>query len=114
MKELLMLAVGIGMVEKMEEAETMERLEKATSHEEKVAIVRETERFVFEIANDVFRPESEIGEDGVKAKQQFIEGIIGHNYRYFGMENPLDNGISFAELKIRNGFGEAKDEEFFI
>lgn len=108
-----MLAVGIEMVEKMEAAQTMERLARAKTIEEKKAVVRETEKFVFEIANDVFKPDEVIGVEGVNAKDQFIKGIITHNYGYFGLENPFENGTTFEEVKIRNGYGLVQDE-FFI
>jgi hypothetical protein len=112
MKEFLMLVVGIEMVEKMEEAQIMERVERAKTIEEKTAVVRETEKFVFEITNDVFKPDEVIGVDGVQAKEEFIQGLIAHNYGFFGLENPFKNGTTFEDVKIRNGYGVP--DEFFI
>jgi hypothetical protein len=103
MNGILALVVGVQMVEKMEEARTMERFMLATSSEQKVAIVQETERFVLEIADEVFKPEEVIGAEGVEAKNEFVEGLIAHNYRYFNLPNPFDYGVTLDEVKKRHG-----------
>lgn len=112
MKELVMLAVGIGMTEKMRDAQTIERFGEAETLEEKTAIVRETEKFCFEIADDIFKSDEEIGEEGIEQKLGFIEHLVTHQYHYFELDNPLENGTTFEEIRRRNGYLDEEDEFF--
>lgn len=114
MKELFMLALGIEMVNKMKEARTMERVEAAATIEEKTEIVRETESMVFDVIDSLFKPEEEIGKDGIEAKEEIAKATIEHQYVYFKLPNPFEYGTTFEEIKLRNGRMDSTDEEFFM
>jgi hypothetical protein len=107
---LLELVVGLEMTKKMAEAETFERLENASTMDEKLMIAQETEKFVFEIANDIFV--ENLPQEGIEVKNEFIKGLIEHNYRFFRLPNPFENGVTLDQVKARNGYGE--EDEFFL
>lgn len=98
-----MLAAGIEMVMRMKNADIYNRLAKAKNQSEKAAIVQETEKFAFEVADIIFRPDNEIGLDGIQVKEDFIKTIIEHNYRYFNLPTPFEQGATMTEIKFRNG-----------
>ncbi|MDC3413947.1 hypothetical protein [Terrihalobacillus insolitus] len=107
---MLELIVGLEMTKKMAAADIMERVEKATTIGEKTLIVQETERFVFEIADEIFI--ENLPKEGIKVKDEFIKGLVEHNYRFFNIPNPFENGVTLDEIKARNGYAE--EDEFFV
>lgn len=106
MNQMVMMAIGIEMFGKMVEANTIDRVAAATTTEEKATIVQETEKFAFEVIGGIFKPDSEIGEDGVKAKELATKGLIEHQYNYFKLPNPFENGTTMEDVKARNQIGE--------
>ena len=112
MNESVLLAIGVEMIKKMEKANTKERVEQAQTVEEKTAIVQETEKFVFEVGDDVFKSDEEIGEEGLKVKNEFFKEAVAFQYVFFELPNPFENGTTFNNVLARNGF-QAEDEEFF-
>jgi hypothetical protein len=107
---ILELIVGLEMTKKMAEAETFERLASASTMDEKMLVAQETEKFVFEIADDIFV--EDLPQDGIEAKDEFIKGLIEHNYRFFKLPNPFENGVTLEHVKARHGYGE--EDEFFV
>src|SRR5690625_3908542 len=104
---ILSVVVGSKMVEKMKEVQTMERFELAETFEEKVAIVQETEKFAYEVADEIFKPNEEIGADGIIAKDEFIQELVAHQYDFFELPMP-----SPEEVRSRHGY--AGEEEISI
>lgn len=98
---LAVLAAGIQMIEKFEEYEIRERISNAKTASEAKAIVQSTERFAFEIADEIFK--EDLPQEGIEAKKHFILSLISANYDYFGFENPIVEGITFEDIQFRNG-----------
>lgn len=96
MENLVMAIAGMEMVEKLKEIQFLERMEKAETEEEKIALVRETEKFGFEVVDEIFKSDEEIGEDGVEIKNDLIRSLVNHNYEYFDLPVP-----SFDEVRER-------------
>lgn len=83
-----------GIIERMNQAETLE---------EKKLIVRETETYAFKIADEVFKPDEEIGEEGIQVKKDFIKALICSNYQFFGLPTPFEEGETFEDIEFRSG-----------
>ena len=103
MKDLVVFLVSTELVKKMWDASLFERLEAVETDEAKAAIVQETERMVFEIVDEVFKPDEEIDEEGIEMKNYFIKGIIEHNYQFFKLPTPFEQGLTLDDVKERNG-----------
>ncbi|WP_033829083.1 hypothetical protein [Bacillus andreraoultii] len=114
MLSLIITAVaGKELVERMEKGDIFNRIENAQSLSEKVAIVQETEKYAFEVAEVIFKPNDEIGEEGVQVKDEFVKATIEHNYHYFGLPTPFEQGVTMEEIKFRNGIYPQYDS-FFV
>ena len=103
MLELVTLLVGMELVKRLDESSLFERVEAVDSLEAKTAIVQETEKMVFEVCDEFFKSNEEIDEEGKQVKDEYIKRVIEHNYRFFGLPTPFDLGVTFEEIKERNG-----------
>ena len=113
MIDFVVLAIGIELTKKMKRVNLLERFEAANTLEAKTAIVQETEKMTLEVVNDIFKPESEIGEEGVEVKDEVTKDIIEHNYEYFEIPSPFEQGLTLDDIKKRNGYGVVEADEFF-
>jgi hypothetical protein len=114
MLELIITAIaGKELFERMEKGDIFNRVENAETVSEKVAIIQETEKYAFEVANVIFKSDEEIGEEGVELKDEFIKATIEHNYHYFGLPTPFEQGVTMEEIKFRNGIYPQYDS-FFV
>lgn len=91
------------MVTKFHENKIIERVNQAETLEEKKLIVRETEPYAFEIVDEVFKPDEEIGEEGIQAKKNLIKALICSNYQFFGLSTPFEEGETFEDIEFRSG-----------
>ena len=91
------------MMTKFHENKIIERMHQAETLEEKKLIVRETEPYAFEIADEVFKSDEEIGDDGIQVKEDFIKALICFNYQFFGLPTPFEEGETFEDIEFRSG-----------
>lgn len=96
-----LLIAGSLMVEKLEEGKYKEKVILATKVEQQ-KLLQETEVFAFEIADEIFKSDEEIGEEGIEVKNKLIESLIKTNYKHLGVESPFDNGATFKEIELRS------------
>lgn len=116
-ENMVALLISISLFKKVEQAGAFEKIAAARTTNEKVNVIRETEKFAFQVADEFVKSDEEIGEAGIKAKNELIEKLIEHNYEYFGLPSPFKNGTTLEDIRNRNGLGKAEanePDEFFL
>lgn len=100
--ETVSLILNLEITTKMAEAKVMERIEEANSDEEKALIVQSTEKFVVDAANMVTKDDSELNEEEVELKKEFIQDLIENHYEFFEVEDPFSKGTTIEDVLARN------------
>lgn len=91
-----------------------ERAFQAKTEDEKRKIAIETDKITFKTVDRIFKPDEEIrstknGEIGIKLKNKIIEAVLQHNYHFFELPNPFDEGLTLEDIKARCGLAPAKE-----